>query len=234
MSKRIGIVGTVKEGKYFGMGLSYMEWLSSFGSIKILTPLDVKDPPELDLLVLPGGPDINPLNYGAIPSFRTGNPNLMQEFFDARILPYYLKNNTPIFGICRGAQYLWAYFGGEIIQHNPYHPQSKYNTDEAHFLSFTNEFRHLHKQIGEVTSRHHQCMDSSSNVPEELDVVAVANIGTRKEAYADPSVVEIFKHKERPIVGVQFHPEDHSWESLSPNIIEKLLNSDTEKKGIIL
>lgn len=66
MSKIIGIPGWVIEGKYFGVGVSYANFISQFGRMRVLTPEDTVNPPKLDLLILPGGADINPVTYGEI------------------------------------------------------------------------------------------------------------------------------------------------------------------------
>lgn len=223
MNITIGCPGWVLEGKYFGLTLPYIEFISSFGKLYIITPKDAENPPDLDLLILPGGADINPLTYGEVPSFRTGQPNLMLEFFDERMLPFYIKNDTPIFAICRGAQKLWSYFGGKLVQHNPNHKQSSNSKDECHELGFTTEYKGREKLIGKVTSRHHQTMDSTQGVPDVLDVIAFSGEKRGIVTDIDESVVEIFRHKYMDIYGVQFHPEDNSTDRLSSLIIKELL-----------
>lgn len=223
MNKTIGIPGWMMEGKYFGVTVSYIEFLSQFGKLRIITPQDVDSPPDVDLLVLPGGADIFPLSYGAMPGFRTNAPNLMLEFFDEKILPQYLDNGTKTFSICRGAQKLFSLFGGELIQHYPCHKQSSHPTDEAHELAFTPDFSEYSQLIGKVTSRHHQVMNGLGTIPDELQIVAYSNEKISGQDNINKTIVEIFKHRNDRIWGVQFHSEDHSTDRFSSEIIRKLL-----------
>lgn len=220
--KKIGIPGWMVGENSFGVNVSYLDFIRPFGSTVILTPDDVVNPPKLDLLVLPGGADLLPLSYGAVPGYRTQKSNPILEHFDANMLPGYIRNNTPIFAICRGAQRLWAMYGGVIDQHNPWHEQSKHQYDQCHQLIFENKFKDYSKLIDKVTSRHHQCMDASIDTPQGLEVIAYA------KNHGDVpfrEVVEIFKHEELPIFGVQFHPEDHNaTDNLSVQIIQNLLS----------
>jgi len=57
---------------------------------------------DLDLLVLPGGPDVDPMRYLDQDddfSLWNGKPCVFKERFDKILLPQYIENRTPIFGI---------------------------------------------------------------------------------------------------------------------------------------
>lgn len=223
--KRIGIPGTVIEGpnRIFGVASNYLKFIERFGLAVILTPKDVLDLPEIDLLISPGGSDVLPTNYDAVPDYLTQKSNPILEHFDQEILPRYIENEVPVFGICRGMQQIWGRYGGHIDQNNDWHEQSsKYPQEQVHELYFKPEYFDYSKLIDKVTSRHHQCAVSSEpfGVPDELDVIAVAKQGK----YHFDNIVEIFKHKELPIFGVQFHPEDHDYtDKLSSTIIKEFL-----------
>ena len=99
----IGIPGWLTGPNSFGVTISYLEFIREIGAtdIRVLHP----DSPifkDLDLLILPGGPDINPVRYNAQPSLYTDKPDPIREWFDVRKLPKYIELNIPIFGICRG------------------------------------------------------------------------------------------------------------------------------------
>lgn len=222
MSKRIGIPGWMTGEHSFGVSASYIAFIHKFGKPVFITPYDVEDPPEVDMVLAPGGADILPSTYDAVPGFDTLKPNVMLEHFDAKILPQYIKKETPIFGICRGMQRIWVHYGGQLEQHNAWHDQSKNQFDQCHELWFPPEFQHYNKMIKKVTSRHHQCADASVYVPDELEVIAYAK--ETNSTYWE-EIVEIFRHKTLPIFCVQFHPEDHDYtDKLCSSIISEFLN----------
>jgi len=220
--KIIGIPGWLLDGKYFGVNVDYINYISKFGIPLIITPEMVDNPPEVDMLYLPGGLDVNPLNYNGIPGYYTQNPNVMLEFFDNKILPKYLSRGTKIFAVCRSAQYLWGFFGNKIEQHNDWHKQSSYKTEQSHNLSFTDSFKKYNSLIAKVNSRHHQVMLNSEVIYGDLEVVAVAK--EDKQVYDD--IVEIWKSKNGQIFATQFHPENHDdTDELCPMIINEFLNN---------
>lgn len=99
--KKIGIVAHFPTQNTVGITRAYIDFFSTFGEVILLTPWDntVRD---LDLLVLPGGPDVNPFRYLTEEDdldLRVGSPCVVREFFDKKFLPQYIAKNTPIFGI---------------------------------------------------------------------------------------------------------------------------------------
>lgn len=228
MSKRkIGIPGWVIDYKMFGVTLPYAEFAQRFGEVHILSPeMEVRE--DLDLLILPGGADVNPVRYGdsVKPSYYTSSPNTQLEYFDIHKLPKYIEIGMGILSICRGSQSLWTMFGGTLVQHNIYHQQSTHPKDECHGLEWTTEeYRDTYgKLIQKVNSRHHQTMDATKGIPEELEVIAYSREEvSRNNFYTDKTIVEIFKHKTLPIFGYQGHPEDMPNDRLTEYIVENYL-----------
>lgn len=98
--KLIGIPGwSTGEGSW-GVAKSYLEYFSDFGKVVILSPDEENT--NVDLVVLPGGMDMNPRSYGAVPGFKTGNTDVFKQFFFDVNLPQYVQSGTSIFGICLG------------------------------------------------------------------------------------------------------------------------------------
>jgi len=100
-NKKIGIVGHFTGPNSFGITKPYMEFFQHFGEIIMLSPWD-ESPRELDLLVLPGGPDVNPFRYLTVEDkldINVGVPCIVREKFDRELLPQYIEKQTPIFGI---------------------------------------------------------------------------------------------------------------------------------------
>ena len=89
MNKLIGIVGWKVGDNSFGATIQYLEYLSMFGDVDILTPSH-KIRKDLDLLVLPGGQDMLSSKYGNAPSYFNSNPDVMKEFFFENNLKDYI------------------------------------------------------------------------------------------------------------------------------------------------
>lgn len=191
---RIALIGGSMGENSFGQRKSYVEFLSIFGDVFIITPsnpdVGVFLADNFHLIVLPGGADVSPLNYNRKPSLWTGNSDPSLEYFDQRVLPG-LFGAVPIFGICRGLQTLNVCFGGTLYQ-NISHPFSTQRTDTAHgvFKNLTQK-----KPDFEVNSMHHQAI---SKLSPEFGV----------DFYADDGTIEAVSSKKLRIVAVQWHPEE--------------------------
>lgn len=230
--KKIGIVGWKTGDNSFGVTLPYLKHFNKFGQIEILTPRkDIIT--DLDLLVLPGGADLNPWSYRRVPDYSTSNPDVMKQYFYENNLSQYIENNTPIFGICLGFQQLGSYFKCELTQDmsHPYSPSDS-RWKPVHSVYICNGMDEEGNPIiekgnikikgkgeqeryltEEVNSLHHQGIYMTDFNSNELKLTRLA-----KDGY-----VEAFEHKTLPIVGVQWHPEELE-DDYSQQMVERLLN----------
>jgi gamma-glutamyl-gamma-aminobutyrate hydrolase PuuD len=217
--KRIGIVGWKVGDNSIGITQPYYEFFNYFGDVEILSPNHrVRN---LDLLVLPGGGDVNPVRYGQAPRLFTGNANPILEWFDVIMLPKYISKNIPIFGICRGLQTLNVHFGGTLKQHSPHEHSTDSRDDLVHgvhqYLNLE-EFGYnpnLKKQF-RVNSLHHQSIDK---LGKDLNPTAI---------HTKDMTIEGVLHKTLPIAAVQWHPEE-IYDEFSIKTISHLL---TQKKEV--
>jgi putative glutamine amidotransferase len=198
----------------FGITVPYYDFLSQYGEVVILSPGQYV---EADLLLLPGGLDVDPTSYGKIPSLRTSNPNILLEYFDKNILPKYIESGTPVYGVCRGLQAINTFFHGTLIQHLKYHNYSDPRSELVHGINIKNDiYEDLAKQYrvkpnGKIktNSMHHQCIKT---IGEGLRVIAVAEDG----------VPEAILHNTLPIAACQNHPEEME-DALADYLIHKIL-----------
>jgi putative glutamine amidotransferase len=210
MIKRIGIVGWSTGDKSFGISKPYLNYFSQFGLVQILGPSEMIDE-NIDLLVLPGGKDINPARYNQQPSVYNTDQNPSLEFFDTNTLQKYIDASVPVFSICRGLQTINILFGGTLIQHLISHPKSNDRNQLVHKLYSSSDILNENKNyLFEVNSIHHQCIDKLGD-------------GLSIELYSEDGIVEAIKHTKFPIYGVQWHPEEID-DDYSRKIIENLLN----------
>jgi putative glutamine amidotransferase len=207
--KVIGIPGWRSyDGDSFGAGTNHLDFISTFGNPRIIMPWEGKV--KVDLLYLPGGLDLAPTTYGAVPRFKTTNHDVFKEFFYRERLSKYI-NNTPIFGVCLGMQMLSVYFGSKLTQNLIFHEQSDARWQTAHSVTVINpqhqDNGEEEEQEFEVNSHHHQCV-LKSQLSEELTPLCKADADGEPFIDADDYIVEAFRHNTLPIVGVQWHPEE--------------------------
>lgn len=217
MKKVIGIPGWKTGDNSFGCGVNHLDFISEFGTPRIIFPQE--DLVNVDLLYLPGGMDLSPSSYGEFPGMYTSNQDVFKQHFYDTKLKLYVENQTPIFGVCLGFQMLASYFGSKLTQHLHYHKQSSARWATAHPLvpvkGTWGEI--LFDKKFEVNSHHHQAV-TLSNLSNELTTLFIAeNEGNIK----DP-IVEVFMHNNLPIAGVQYHPEELR-DNISWNIINDLM-----------
>ena len=246
MKKTIGIPGYAgRDSKNFGVANTYLKFASEFGNPRIIMPWEEKV--DVDLLLLPGGLDTAPSNYGQIPSFDTSNQDVFKEFFFKERLKNYI-GNTPIFGICLGFQQLCVYFGSELKQDLMYHAQSQERGALAHYVYESLIYKDVKdNDTGEmiykcvkqkrnhlefkVNSHHHQAV-LSSTISHDLNPLLFAKMygydhvsESIKIENDNVFIVEAMHHRELPIAGVQWHPEE-IYDFYSRELILKLLKGE--------
>lgn len=222
MKPRIGIVGWKVGDNSFGATIQYMEYLSMFGEVDILSPSKyIKE--EIDILVLPGGQDIMSNKYDQVPSYFNTNPDYMKEYFFENNLKQYIDAGKAVFGICLGMQQLAVYFGGGLDQ-NCMHDtsDSKKRHELIHEIAFVGDYVPLRKKLYEglkhnempkVNSLHHQGIPLKE-LPQEFNPIALG----------PGDIVEAMVHRDLPIAAVQFHPEE-IYDPLSIYMFETLMNT---------
>ena len=214
MLKRIGIPAYRLGPNSFGITSPYMEFIETFGEPVILHPnTPVMD--NLDLLILPGGPDVDSWRYSQYPGPFTQAPSTTLEWFDRQKLPAYIDNGTPIFGICRGLQTLVVHFGGELLQHVIQETNSENDrSDLVHTLTPIEDSiadlpfkpqaykeNDKNKQI-HVNSLHHQAA-REKKLPDALKA-DYTSMGYSKGTWY--RLAEAIRHKSLNIAAVQWHP----------------------------
>ncbi len=227
--KNICIVGWNLGENSFGVTKSYLEYFSKYGDVHIITPNNFDKIYRCDLLVLPGGKDVDPRRYNRKPSFWTGAPDPHLEWFDYKALPKYIEKNIPIFGICRGFQSICVYYGVPMDQHvSGWHDSSTKHRGELTNDLFNPERYNINTL--EISGKR----DNKGNPVPDLKVNSLHhqailyrdllnNTDLLKAAYiCEDEVVEAVYHVTKPIIGVQFHPEEIN-DSFSDTSIKRLL-----------
>jgi putative glutamine amidotransferase len=187
---------------------SYIAALDQVGARAVLWPSGTRLPDDLDWVsgvLLPGGGDVEPRRYGAVPH-PASVWDAEQDQLDFHLLEVALRAQIPVLGICRGLQVINVHFGGTLVQDLPAEPSTAVRhahdgprDDLAHTLQVEPGTR-LGDLLGGgtllVNSLHHQGIDF---LAPRLRVAARSGDGLVEGIEARDGIW---------VVGVQFHPEE--------------------------
>ena len=187
------------------LGTTYLRAIEAAGGIPvILAPVDLAAVPELverlDGICLAGGPDLDPIAYGApTRDPRLGPTQLVVDTFELAVARAADASGLPLLGICRGAQAINVARGGTLHQHVDGHRQTELATYPIQRVTVAPDSL-LATVTGadealEVNTFHHQAVD-------------VLGAGLRVVAWAPDGTAEAIEDRTRPLLlGVQWHAE---------------------------
>lgn len=160
-----------------------------------------------DLLLLPGGGDIDPSFYRQSAA-NVQNVDFMLDNIQFRFLDAFIQAGKPVIGICKGMQLINIYFGGDLQQNMcPCSLQKHAYTDQDQYHS-------IHPVCTHTTTSWHTCFPADSPLIRTITVnsahhQAVSRIGQGLYVLqtATDQIVETICHKTLPVIGTQWHPE---------------------------
>jgi putative glutamine amidotransferase len=193
---------------------AYVRAIEGAGGIPVLLPPQLGAAarealwPRLDALILTGGGDIEPSRFGESPHRKVMLVSDDRDALELELVDRALRDDVPLFGICRGVQVLNVALGGSLHQHIPdtfgdtvQHAQKEPRHVATHPVKVLTEGTRLGQILGvpelTVNSFHHQAL-------------RMLGRGLRDVAWAPDDVIEAVEHEDdrRFVVGVQWHPED--------------------------
>jgi gamma-glutamyl-gamma-aminobutyrate hydrolase PuuD len=232
----IGVLTVMYASEYYkqiyGCSKNYLKLAEQINGgdsrVRIVFPDQQPDEMHIDLLILPGGPDLS-LALQDKEKFSVGQGKDMTTYthFYKQHFQKWIDAGVPILGICLGSQAIANHFGVKLIDDGHGHQLH----DEHRALQVKDVETGLETQFIDINSRHHQFIpadetfensplvplvwgashESRLKVPKGKDFTKHAKelayqVGESKGF--TPSHVEAFRHESLPIVGVQWHPED--------------------------
>ncbi len=204
-----------------------LTWIESFPIIPVPIPNIINEQKLkeyakfLDGLILQGGTDINPNFYDENDYYYIKTEQETRDIVELELIKNFLFYNKPILGICRGAQLLNVFEGGNLYQDISFMHDSKsfiHNSESncraSHFVKWENDalFSDCNSS-NKVISVHHQAI---KDLGRNIKIEAVS---------PEDGIIEAVRNMNYSFVyGVQWHPECHNNEHMcSKKILKKFL-----------
>lgn len=168
------------------LDIRYSKLIFSCGYIPLILPYEVDFEKyfsifDIDGILLTGGNDLNSCNNSKISQKR--------DIYEKRLLKYCIKNNIPVFGICRGMQLISEYFGSNFKK-----VQDQVNIKQTLYVNDNSKYKVYLERLDQVNSFHNFGIDDLS---EELLI----------SAYNKDGVIKAIEHKKYRIFGQMWHSE---------------------------
>jgi len=186
--------------------LYYGRPFNRFGNVTDELALIDRNPESIRCAVFTGGSDVDPSMYGHKKLPLTGS-DIKRDHHEKAVFDKLLKNDIPMFGICRGSQFLCAMAGGTLVQHM-FHPSRH---DLRILRDGREELSGDEQRVIAVNSTHHQMQVP----PEGAEVIAVAeprmsytyDYAGEKPDFKPEYEYEVVYYPNIKALGAQYHPE---------------------------
>jgi putative glutamine amidotransferase len=198
------------------MNQRYFYAAAEAGGIPWMIPLMYDDIPtlreiylRLDGLLIPGGVDMDPNQYGEDVRLECGNLDKARDAVEIQLTKWAIEDGKPVLGLCRGLQVINVAQGGSLYQdlnsQNPaftkhdFFPTTGFERDYlAHEVDLTPGSRLqtlLHEPRVHVNSMHHQGI---KKIGDALIAAAISDDGLIEAVEGEGDAF---------LIGVQWHPE---------------------------
>ena len=211
MKPRIGVTSSVNIRDYESddrevvmLPWNYPSMIEECGGIPLIIP-EGGDPSSsldaLDGLIIAGGRDVDPSNYGQESEAETTDTRLTQDHWEIALINEAKRRGMPVLGICRGHQLIAVAHGGALHQHLP--STTPFESHGAWGGEWSNHEVELVEGTSLSTILNKRCMVNSAHHQ------GVSDPGTLTvNARSDDGLIEGLEDSESEFfLSVQWHPE---------------------------
>jgi putative glutamine amidotransferase len=177
----------------------YRRAVEAAGAEAVEIPPGMAELPAVDGLLLPGGWDVDPSNYGENKDEKVGPVDPELDETELRLFHEAREREIPVLGICRGQQVINVAMGGSLVQHLEDHDvQGHGRSHLAHTIEVDPE-----SELGQAALEHKVRVNSFHHQ-------AVKNLapGLHQTARGEDGTVEGVESEDGLVVAVQCHPEE--------------------------
>ncbi len=195
------------------LSFSYITAIQDAGGLAVMIPPDPdleRDPDEildlLDGLILAGGSDIDPTNYGADRHPETRDTVPERDSFELALTLRAWDRDLPMLGICRGMQLINVARGGTLVQHLP--EDVGHEAHRRYLGTFDGSDHDVRLKSGSLAAR---AAGELVHVTKSHHHQGIAELGSGLEVTGHSTLDDFPEAVEAPtrrfVLGVQWHPE---------------------------
>ncbi len=208
--------------------LHYLEqnaahWVLSGGAVAVMVPavdrssvvlrsdIHLGDYAEaLDGLVLQGGNDVAPRQYGEEPLHADWAGDPVRDAYEMELIRAFVAAGKPVFGICRGLQLLNVSFGGSLFQ--DIKQQNPAALDHRRAGAYENHFHRVRFEPGtHLASLYPGVAEAKINSIHHQGIKRLAPGFVVEARCPEDGTIEAIRRTQGNsfVAGVQWHPEFH-------------------------
>lgn len=173
------------------------EMMSRYGQVVYDPRILNHEPKSVCLAIFTGGSDVHPSMYGEQKGSRT-YPSLDRDEEEKAVFEQLKELNIPMFGICRGLQFLNVMAGNSLVQHVNNH------AGQDHQIEIIDGRKII------VNSAHHQMINPKNNgivLARSIGISSCHLDGNDNEIVDLMGEIEAAYFPDIKAAGVQHHPE---------------------------
>ncbi len=162
---------------------------------------------EVDGVIFTGGEDVANYHFNTDTRLHVGPTDYYRDEYELTLLKILKNYDMPVLGVCRGCQLLALFTGNSIyqdintespttIKHDSFHIHAKTPLHKIQINKDSFLYEIYKKDEIWVNSRHHQAVNITQD---NIKISAIASDG----------IIEAYELTDKPIYGIQWHPEGH-------------------------